>query len=77
MKPCKHLDHNEENYPACELVTLEGFSCQVKHWYRPHAEDDKHCQFCGLGKGRINGIFQCYNESETHCHEPIEGDNND
>lgn len=27
-------------------------------------------QFCGAGRGRINGIFQCYNAGEMHCYEP-------
>lgn len=76
MKPCKHLDHNEATYgDAADLVTIEGFSCSVKHWRRkPHmiayAGAPVDVQFCGQGRGRINGIFQCYNEGEMPCYEP-------
>ncbi len=73
MKPCKHLDHDEENYPGCELVTFDGFSCEVKHWVRtvvPFEDAPRSVQFCGAGRGRINGIFQCYNPGEMPCYEP-------
>ena len=71
MKACIHLDFNEEKYPDCELVTIKSFpACEVKHWHRPYATENKNCQFCvdGLGRGRINGIFQCYNEGEMPCY---------
>ena len=73
MNPCKHLDHTEGNYNQCELVTIPGFSCEVKHWKRlapPYEGAPVNVQFCGQGRGRINGIFQCYNEGEMHCYEP-------
>lgn len=73
MKPCKHLDHRTTEYPDCTLITLHNFSCQVKHWRRNHvpfAGAPVDVQFCGAGRGRINGIFQCYNEGEMPCHEP-------
>lgn len=74
MKPCKHLDYNEANYPSCELVELDHFTCPVKHWKRkaPYEGAPVNVQFCGQGRGRINGIFQCYNEGEMHCYEPAE-----
>jgi len=76
MKPCKHLDHNEANYGAsCELVEIEGFSCPVKHWRRkkvPYDGAAVNVQFCGQGRGRIPGIFQCYNRGEMPCYEPAE-----
>lgn len=70
MKPCKHLDHNEKNYPGADLVELDGFSCPVKYWnrYNPVGEKEK-VQFCKL-RGRVKGIFQCYNKNELHCYEP-------
>lgn len=79
MKPCKHLDHNPENYPSCEFVTLTDFSCLVSFFQRtdylpggPLHYDGApvKVQFCGKGKGRINGIFQCYNPGEMSCYEP-------
>lgn len=76
MKACKHLDHNEASYPSCTLVTLDNFSVQVKHWRRnelPYEGAPVNVQFCGAGRGRINGIFQCYNEGEMSCHEAAEG----
>lgn len=77
MHPCKHLDHDEANYgETCTLVTLEDFSVQVKHWRRnnvPYAGAPVNVQFCGQGRGRINGIFQCYNPGEMHCYERADG----
>lgn len=74
MKPCKHLDFNEADYaPGCELKTLDGFSCVVRYWERknvPYEGAPVKVQFCGQGRGRINGIFQCYNEGEMRCYEP-------
>lgn len=76
MKPCKHLDHDLEKYgETCELKSLDGFSCPVKYWERkevPYEGAPRRVQFCGAGRGRINGIFDCYNPGEMHCYEPEE-----
>jgi len=79
MKPCKHLDYNESNYgPDITLETLTDFAIPVRFWRRGESWTDngpgqkpnpKDVQFCGAGRGRINGIFQCYNEGEMHCYE--------
>lgn len=75
MKPCKHLDFDESKYgQTCELVSISGFSCPVQHWkrkYPPYEGAPINVQFCGQGRGRINGIFQCYNEGEMHCYDPV------
>ena len=79
MKPCKHLDYSD-SYPECELVEIEGFECPVRHWRRtlylpggPMHYDGApvNVQFCKL-RGRINGIFDCYNPGEMCCYEPAE-----
>jgi hypothetical protein len=79
MAPCKHLDHEPANYPTCKLVTIasgsSGFGVEVKYWERlqvPYEGAPVKVQFCGQGRGRINGIFQCYNPGEMHCYEPAE-----
>ena len=77
MKPCKHLDFNEATYgQAAELKTLTDFVIPVKYWKRrPHMLYEGapvNVQFCGQGRGRINGIFQCYNEGEMHCYQASE-----
>lgn len=76
MKPCKHLDHNIATYGGtCELISIDSSSCQVKYWKRlhpPYEGAPVNVQFCGQGRGRINGIFQCYNQGEMHCYEPAE-----
>ena len=67
---CKHLDY-ETKYVDCELITTpEGW----KYWKRGKTWTDYegapvNVQFCGLGKGRINGIFQCINSGEMSCFE--------
>jgi hypothetical protein len=78
MKPCKHLDYNKESYPSCELVEIKGFPCPVKHWKRtvvPYEGAPVNVQFCK--RGRINGIFQCYNQGEMHCYELLDTDDNE
>ena len=73
MTACKHLDFDESAYPQCELVTIEGMD--VKHWRRknvPYKGAPVNVQFCGQGRGRINGIFQCYNPGEMPCYEPAD-----
>lgn len=75
MTPCKHLDHDVTHYPSCELVELTGFSCPVRHWKRlvvPYEGAPVNVQFCGQGRGRINGIFQCYNPGEMSCYDAEE-----
>lgn len=68
---CKHLDYSG-NYVDCEIVeTDEGW----KWWQRsslPSEGAPQKVQFCGAGRGRINGIFQCINEGEMHCFEKQE-----
>lgn len=78
MKPCacKHLDHNEATYgEAAELKSVISDGVTVKYWKRrPHMLYEGapvNVQFCGQGRGRINGIFDCY-LGELHCYEPSE-----
>ncbi len=80
MKACKHLDYTEEKYgPDITLETCAPHYPEVKFWKRGPTWTDNgpnqkpnpsQVQFCGLGRGRINGIFQCYNEGEMPCYEP-------
>ena len=79
MKPCKHLDYSEGKFePDITLETLEGFPVAVRYWLRGKTWTDNgpgekpnpaKVQFCGAGRGRINGIFQCYNPGEMPCYE--------
>ncbi len=79
MKACKHLDYETE-YTGSKIVELDGFPCRVRYWERgpiwtegPGNEGNpKNVQFCGQGRGRINGIFDCYNPGEMHCYEAEE-----
>jgi hypothetical protein len=75
MKPCKHLDHDPSHYDnTVVLRELDGFKCPVKYFERvvvPYDGAVRKVQFCGAGRGRINGIFQCYNPGEMHCYEPV------
>ena len=81
MKPCKHLDYTEGKFLGCELTTCAPHYPDVRYWKRgPMWTDDgknpERVQFCGAGRGRINSIFQCYNDNgEMSCYEPIEGEN--
>lgn len=73
MKPCIHLDHELGKYgPDVTLESLAGFSVPVKFWRRGPTWTDggnpEKVQFCGQGRGRINGIFQCYSPGEMSCY---------
>jgi hypothetical protein len=69
--PCKHLDHSSTYEQTCILHTIEDG--RVKYWERkivPYEGAPVNVQFCGLGRGRINSIFACYNPGEMSCYEP-------
>ncbi len=81
MKACKHLDYTEGKYGPdillCDLKA-EGFP-GVRFWLRGpiwtengpgEKSNPSKVQFCALGRGRINGIFQCYQPGEMPCYEP-------
>ena len=81
MKPCRFLDF-EENYPGCTIVDITDqfpdAGCQIRYWERGerwtnagmgYPPNPKNVQFCGAGRGRITGIFQCYNPGEMRCYE--------
>lgn len=73
---CKHLDY-DEHFTDCEIVSLEdqGFP-DVRYWKRGpswiggklNEGNPEKVQFCKL-RGRIKGIFQCYNAGELSCYE--------
>lgn len=77
--PCKHLDYSLEKYSEiCTLEMCAPHYPHVRYWRRGEAwvnngpgqpRNPEKVQFCGQGRGRINGIFQCYN-GEMHCYEP-------
>jgi hypothetical protein len=70
MKPCKHLDY-DGNYHDCEIKTCSPHFPDVKYWHRNNAAEHGNpvkVQFCKK-RGRINGVFDCYNIGEMHCHE--------
>ena len=78
MKPCRHLDYTEGKFTDCELRTCAPHFPDVQFWLRGKSWTDNgpneapnpaKVQFCGAGRGRINGIFQCYN-GEMVCYEP-------
>ena len=77
MNPRKHLDYEEGKYTDCEIKTCEPHFPIVRYWRRGESWTEgpmnkgnpQNVQFCGLGRGRINGIFQCYNEGEMSCYE--------
>lgn len=83
MSPCKHLDYRPDVYgPDIELRTVpmeDKHGQPVRYWRRGptwtdngpgEAPNPSNVQFCGQGRGRINGIFQCYNPGEMPCYQP-------
>ena len=80
MKPCKHLDYRDSKFgPDIELRDCAPHYPEVRYWHRgtmwtdngPGKEPNTtKVQFCVL-KGRIDGIFGCYN-GEMPCYELAE-----
>ena len=69
-KGCKRLDYDEKKYPACKLIKKD-----IGWWWERQniiEGDPINVQFCGQGRGRINGIFQCINNGEMPCFEAQE-----
>lgn len=73
MKPCKHLDYTEGKYTDCTIETCAPHFPEVRYWKRGEQWTaggyPQQVQFCGLGRGRINSVFACYN-GEMSCYEP-------
>ena len=72
LLPCKYLDHEPGKYAGCRLRSAAPHYPNVQYWERGEAWTDdgknpRNVQFCGQGRGRINGIFQCYN-GEMPCY---------
>ena len=72
LKPCKHLDYDGE-YTDCVIRTCAPHFPAVRYWERGERWLDsdtnpKKVQFCKR-RGRINGIFDCYDGS-MGCYEP-------
>ena len=75
MKPCKHLDYDEEAYTDCTLKTMAPHYPDVRYWERGERWTDdglnpKKIQFCKL-YGRVNAVFDCY-DGTRDCYEPVE-----
>ena len=80
--PCKYLDYAEGKYTDCQIKTLAPHYPQVRFWQRgerwtagPSAGSPpgpRDVQFCGQGRGRINGILQCYLPGEMSCYRPAD-----
>ena len=75
--PCKNLDYSDEYAWSCELRTLADVGePQVRYWERKnsHCKNGKlprNVQFCGLGRGRINSITDCYTApGPVGCYSP-------
>mgnify|MGYP001616149745 FL=1 len=73
MRPCRHLDYTED-YTNCTIQTCAPDYPDVRYWLRGGPGEippnPRKVQFCGAGRGRINGVFQCYCPGEMPCYEP-------
>ncbi len=75
MKPCKHLDYETKYGPDITLETCAPHFPDVRFWRRgplwtENGPDEKpnpsKVQFCKL-RGRINGVFDCYEAPGPMC----------
>ena len=73
LVPCKFLDFTEGKFTDCQIETCAPHYPEVRYWARgpvwTEGGNPRNVQFCGQGRGRINGIFQCYN-GEMPCYQP-------
>ena len=79
MKACRHLDYRADRFTDSEIRTCAPHYPDVRYWFRGPSWTDNgpgklpnpaKVQFCGQGRGRINGVFQCYQPGEMPCYEP-------
>ena len=68
------------------LETMAPHYPEVKFWLRGPVWTDapsgcppgpSRVQFCGQGRGRINGVFQCYTPGEMSCYEPARAESHE
>lgn len=78
MNPCKHLDYAGAYGPDITLETCAPHFPEVRFWRRGPSWTDNgpgekpnaaKVQFCLL-RGRIPGVFQCYQSGEMSCYQP-------
>ena len=75
LVPCKHLDYDEATYgETCKIETCAPHFPQVRYWARDDrwtegGKNPRNVQFCGAGRGRINSIFDCYQQGVQPCYE--------
>lgn len=77
FQPCRHLDYTEDKYGPDITLEIVMLCPSVKYWRRGptwantgegQVSNPANVQFCKL-RGRINGVFQCYN-GEMRCYDP-------
>ena len=79
LRPCKHLDY-DGTYMGCTIETCAPHFPNVRYWLRDERwtnngpgqpPNPAKVQFCGAGRGRLNSIFDCYQEpGPMGCYEP-------
>jgi len=80
LKPCRHLDYTVGKFgPDITLETMAPHYPNVRYWLRgptwteneDGTRNPSKVQFCGAGRGRINGVFDCYQApGPMCCYEP-------
>ena len=80
LEPCRYLDYTEGKYAACIIENCAPQYPKVRFWRRGEVwldngpgqpRNPEKVQFCGAGRGRINGIFDCYQPGSMSCYEPV------
>jgi len=66
VKPCKHLNHDVARNEAT-IETAAPHYPDVRYW----VHDGRKVQYCKL-RGRIKGVFQCWQQGEMSCYDPSE-----
>lgn len=66
LRKCKHLDHDPEHYPGCELKNVDHTGYEwIQYWRRVDPDGNlQDVQFCKK-RGRIYGILACYDNIDN------------
>jgi hypothetical protein len=58
FRGCKYLEFNKKEYPSCRRVPV-GRDMSYLCWERPAHANFELCQFCKMGRRRINDYMFC------------------
>jgi hypothetical protein len=67
FRGCKNLEFDKKEYPSCRRVPVPGYPTYLC-WERPEHPHPRLCQYCKIGRRRINKYFSCLDQHSSNGH---------